>query len=399
MIENVINKNILLGVTGCIAAYKACEIIRSLQNRGCDVRVVATENALEFVGVATFNALTGHETLTNLFDEEGHPIAHIELAKWCDVFLIAPCTANVLAKLANGIADDLLTSTALAAWKKLTIAPAMNSEMYAAPSTHKNLETLLGRGIRIVGPQDGRLACGDTGKGKLEHVNIIVSSVLAIDTPLAGKTVLISAGPTQENIDDVRYISNYSSGKMGFELAKRARDMGAKVIVVSGPVTVSVPGDIDCIDVLSADEMLDACISSFPECDIAIMAAAVCDFRPAKTVCGKLKKEKDIDSLKCIEMTENPDILKTICSIKTDKQFVVGFAAESNDVVDNALTKLNSKGADMIVANDIACGCVFGSDYDKAWIVNRSGVIDLPEMPKYQLAKVIIDYICDNICW
>lgn len=397
MTSDIKNKRILLGVTGCIAAYKACEIIRGLQNRGCEVRVIATEHALEFIGRATFDALCGYKTLTSLFDEEGNPIPHIELAKWCDCYLIAPCTANVISKLASGIADDLLTTTALAAWKKLYVAPAMNVDMYNAPSTQENLNSLGQRGVKIIDSDEGRLACGDTGKGKLADVNTIVNFVLNVDTPLLGKRVLISAGPTREKIDDVRFISNFSSGKMGFALAECACEMGADVTVVCGPVSCNIPGGIEVIPVVSAQEMLSECEKLFESCDIAIMTAAVSDFRPANPVQGKIKKNAASQELQCIQMVENPDILKTLCSKRTKQQYVVGFAAESSDIVKSAIEKLNNKNADMIIANDIQAGEVFNSDFNKAWIVDKTGAINLPEMHKYQLARVILENICNNI--
>lgn len=414
-------KRVLLGVTGCIAAYKACEVLRTLQKDGCEVRVVATENALEFVGRTTFDALSGYETLCGTFGDPAHPIPHIELAEWGDLFLIVPCTANVAAKIAHGIADDLLTSTALAAWERLAIAPAMNVHMYECPATQANLATLRKRGAHVIDPDSGYLACGDIGKGKLpDPVEIaraaeriidgmgerpVVLAPDALETAtaagstrsLAGKRVLVTAGPTHERIDDVRYIANSSSGKMGYALARAAADAGADVTLVSGPVALDAPEGVRMVGVVSAKEMLAAAEEAFADCDIAICSAAVADYAPAEPATGKLKKGRDDDRLESVRMVPNPDILATLCSQKGSDRYVVGFAAETEDVIGYAEAKLASKGADMIVANDVSGGSVFGSDSDKAWLVTDAGAVELPEMPKTQLASRIIDAICANM--
>ena len=419
---------ILLGVTGCIAAYKSCEILRGLQKAGCDVRVVMTENASEFVGRSTFDALSGHSTLTGIFGDGRHPIPHIELAEWCDLFLIAPCTADVIAKIANGIADDLLTSTALAAWDRLAIAPAMNAHMYEAPPTQENISSLSSRGALMIEPDSGRLACGDIGKGKLAPVEDIIDAVIrhlsssdfkfhatvgdsaapktagneiahrSMDSKsLTGKKVLITAGPTHEKIDEVRYIANKSSGKMGYALAEAARDAGADVVLVSGPVVLESPHGVNVIQVETADQMYAACLEHFDGTDISIMAAAVADFAPENPFDGKLKKGRDDEVLREIKLRENPDILANLCERKRDDQYVVGFAAEAEYLMENARSKLIGKNADMIVANDVSNGKVFGQDDNKIWVITPDETVNVPRCSKNEAAGTIIDIICDNI--
>lgn len=416
---------VLLGVTGCIAAYKSCEILRLLQKDGYDVRVVMTESAKRFVGEVTFDALSGHQTLSAMFGDPAHPIPHIELAEWCDAFLIVPCTADVLAKVASGVADDLLTSTALAAWSKLAVAPAMNVHMYEAPATQANLKTLAERGVFVIEPASGRLACGDVGKGKLAAPEDIVGDFVrfhdglrrshefecsgfgeedaagscATTGPLEGKRVLITAGPTYERIDDVRYVANRSSGKMGYALAAAARDLGADVDLISGPVALEAPSGVNVVRVESALEMLDACKAKFPGASLTICSAAVADFRPSEPYAGKLKKSNaaDIRALHQLDMTENPDILAELCSMKGEGQVVIGFAAEASDLIANAKAKLSRKGADAIVANNVAGGRVFGEDSNSASLVMPDTVVDFPTMSKKDLAFQLIGKICDKM--
>lgn len=419
---------ILLGVTGCIAAYKACEILRLLQKDGYEVRVVMTDSARRFVGETTFDALSGHQTLFSMFGDSGHPIPHIELAEWCDSFLIAPCTADMAAKVASGIADDLLSSTALAAWQKLAIAPAMNVHMYESPAVQSNLETLRRRGVGVIEPASGRLACGDVGRGKLASPEDVVaafkgfmggapavsgcdaqSAPAAFDlggigenegacaeTALVGKKVLVTAGPTHERIDDVRYVANRSSGKMGYALACAARDMGASVTLVSGPVALEDPDGVCVICVESALEMLHACEGEFADSDLTICAAAVADFRPSAPHAGKLKKSapEDLSALQSIAMEETADILAELCKAKQEGQIVVGFAAEATDLIENASAKLERKGADAIVANDVSGGQVFGEDDNVAFLVSADGVKEFSKMSKNDLAFRIIENIC-----
>ena len=396
-------RKVLLGVTGCIAAYKACEILRGLQKAGVDVEVAMTENAAEFVSEMTFSALSGHPVRTSTFGDIADPIPHIRLAEKCDLMLIAPCTGNMVAKLAHGIADDLLSSTALAANGHLAVAPAMNVHMYEAPSTQANLEILRSRGVEVIEPGSGYLACGEVGKGRLAEPEDIVGEVLRIldqwDTKkdLFGKRVLITAGPTVERIDPVRYITNDSSGKMGYSIAEASVRRGAEVILVSGPVALSAPEGVEVISVQSAQEMMDACQKNFENVDIAIFAAAVSDMRPKQPSDHKLKKSSDSDALSCIELVENPDILKTLSGVRQDGQFVIGFAAETDDIVENAKIKLEQKGASMIVANQVGYGIAFGQDDDKAYFIYEDKVIDLPKMSKLELANKILDEACANI--
>lgn len=391
-------KTILLGVTGGIAAYKSCEILRGLQKRGHRVKVVMTEHATRFIDPLTFRALTGEAVGVSMFDDEVDPIPHITLAEECDLFLIAPCTANVIAKLACGIADDLLTSTALACTAPLLLAPAMNVHMYEAPVTQANLSALRQRGVRFVDAEDGYLACGDVGRGRLAEVDDIVDAACAAleeaerrERDLEGKHVLVTAGPTEEPIDAVRFISNRSSGKMGYALAAAAAARGARVTLVSGPVALGAPFGATVVNVRTAREMLDAADEAFAHADIAIFTAAVADMRPAKPVSGKLKKGRDDASLAAIELVENPDILATLANKKRDGQCVVGFAAETDDVLENARKKLLSKHADIIVANEVGEGIGFGTDDDKAWIMTESETVELPLMAKTELAERILD--------
>lgn len=396
-------KKVLLGVTGCIAAYKACEVLRGLQKEGCETEVVMTENATRFVSAHTFSALSGRPALVDNFADGADPIPHIRMAEQCDAFLVAPCTANVMAKIAAGVADDLLTTCALAAHDRLVVAPAMNVHMYESPATQQNISTLKSRGVRVVEPGSGYLACGDTGKGRLADVDAIVAATLGLfgpglggHAPLAGRKVLVTAGPTVEWIDPVRYVSNPSSGKMGFAVAEAARDAGADVTLVSGPVSLDDPEGVNVVHVDTAVEMLEACENRFDSCDIAVFAAAVSDYRPRVRSDRKLKKSSDGESLACVEMIENPDVLATLAARKSAGQFVVGFAAETDDVVEHAREKLRSKGADLIVANQVGEHKGFQEDGNAAVFVSDRAALELPYMPKRELAAKIVEVACDN---
>lgn len=391
-------KTVLLGVTGCIAAYKSVEILRALQKAGVRVKVVMTEHACEFIGPTTFRALTREPVATGLFDNPGDPIHHISLAREADLFLIAPCTANVMAKLAAGIADDILTTTALATRAPILIAPAMNVNMYEAPATESNFGVLRKRGVKFVEADDGYLACGDIGKGRLADIDAIVSTVLrelGFKQDLAGKTVMVTAGPTQEAIDPVRYITNHSSGKMGYALARAAAARGAHVDLVSGPVALDVPEGVTLHPVVTAEEMLDASQTCFSPCDIAVFAAAVSDVRPISVADSKLKKGAEGKLLDSIDMIENPDILATLAAQKTGGQVVVGFAAETDDVVENGKKKRVAKNADMIVANEVGVNKGFGADCNEAFIIGKDGVEECPSMSKDDLAHLILDRAVD----
>ena len=508
---------VLVGITGCIAAYKACESVRGLQKAGVRVKVVMTEHATQFVGPVTFRALTHEKVAVDLFDDPSDPIHHISLAEECDTFLIAPCTANVMAKVACGIADDLLSTTALATTAPLLIAPAANVHMYEAQPTQENMERLRARGVRFIEGDSGYLACGDVGRGRLADPAVVVRHTLATlddvlgtdalreaceqhgeipfpavmdqltqakrereaavvgapmgaslsngvpadaslapdaptasvasaapnapgvaaaagdaisgvvsgdaasipnaaavaraaggvgypkgDAPstagaLAGKTILITAGPTVEPIDSVRYISNYSSGKMGYAIARAAAAQGARVVLVSGPVALSAPEGVEVVPVKSARDMLAACSEVFPQADAAVFAAAVADLRPSNPADRKLKKGRDDEALAAVALTENPDILATLAASKRSDQYVVGFAAETNDVLMNAHAKLVKKHADLIVANQVGDGLAFGTDDNEVWLVTANDEVLLPLMSKRDVARRLTEVIASHI--
>ncbi|MDO4503097.1 MAG: bifunctional phosphopantothenoylcysteine decarboxylase/phosphopantothenate--cysteine ligase CoaBC [Coriobacteriia bacterium] len=388
-------QTVLIGVTGCIAAYKSCEIVRGLQKAGLRVKVVMTPHATEFVGPTTFRGLTREPVAVDLFDNPSAPIHHVSLAQEADLFLIAPCTANVLAKVAHGLADDLLTTTALACTAPLMIAPAMNVNMYEAPATQQNMRILRERGVRFVDAEAGYLACGDVGKGRLADPEVIVAAVLkelGRARDLEGRRIMVTAGPTQEPLDPVRYLSNCSSGKMGYAVAERALARGAKVSLVTGPVALEPPAGADVVRVQTACQMLDAARAAFADADAGVFTAAVADMRPAAVAERKLKKGGG-DVLDRIELVENPDVLATLASERKPGQVVVGFAAETDDVIANAQAKLARKGADLIVANRVGDGLVFGQDQNQAHLVFADHVEDLPLQSKADLADAILDQV------
>lgn len=380
-------KTVLLCVTGCIAAYKSCEIARSLQKAGVRVKVCMTEHATSFVGPTTFRALTREEVAVDLFDNPSDPIHHISLAKEPDVVLVAPATANVVAKVAHGQADDLLTTTILATDAPVVVAPAMNVGMWQAEATQKNIATLEQRGFDIVRPATGYLACGDTGEGKLADVDDIVARTLvALETSqaLAGERVLITAGGTREAIDPVRYIGNRSSGKMGHALARAARAMGAEVTLVTASTQLSIPFGVEGVRVESAAQMLDAVSQRFDACTMLICAAAVADYAPAHPAPHKLSKADG--ELTHIDLVKTADILAEMSRVK-GKRVVIGFAAETNDLVRRARAKLERKGCDAIVANDVSrVESTFGSDTNAVTWVSSQGVEELPCTGKQALA-------------
>lgn len=380
-------KTVLLCVTGCIAAYKSCEIARALQKAGVRVKVCMTEHATSFVGPTTFRALTREEVAVDLFDNPSDPIHHISLAKEPDVVLVAPATANVVAKVAHGQADDLLTTTVLATDAPVVVAPAMNVGMWQAEATQKNIATLEQRGFDIVRPATGYLACGDTGEGKLADVDDIVARTLvALETSqaLAGERVLITAGGTREAIDPVRYIGNRSSGKMGHALARAARAMGAEVTLVTTSTQLSIPFGVEGVRVESAAQMLDAVSQRFDACTMLICAAAVADYAPAHPAPHKLSKADG--ELTHIDLVKTADILAEMSRVK-GKRVVIGFAAETNDLVRRARAKLERKGCDAIVANDVSrVESTFGSDTNAVTWVSSQGVEELPCTGKQALA-------------
>lgn len=384
-------KTVLLCVTGCIAAYKSCEILRLLQKAGYRVKVLMTEHATQFVGPTTFRALTHEKVAIGLFDDPEDPIHHISLAQEADVVLVAPATANCIAKMAHGIADDLMSTTLLATKAPILIAPAMNSGMWSAAATQENVELLKSRGVHFVQPDSGYLACGDVGSGRLptpEAIAEATCSLLQGSTDLVGEHVLITAGPTHEPIDPVRYIANRSSGKMGLELARAARDRGANVTLIAGPIELPIPAGIETIHVQTASQMYSAAVKAFGRSTIAILAAAVADYAPSAPSDHKLKKA--VDPITSIPLIQTQDILAKLSSNKEDR-IVIGFAAETNDVVDYAVAKLKRKGCDAIVANDVSrSDAGFGSSNNRAWWVTSSTVDDLGLLEKRALADEIL---------
>lgn len=396
---------VLVCVTGCIAAYKSCEIVRLLQKAGVRVKVLMSEHATHFVGPTTFRALTHETVAVGLIDDPQDPIHHISLAQEPDVVLVAPATANVMAKMAHGIADDLLSTTLLATNRPIVIAPAMNTGMWEAAATQENLSTLIARGCEIVQPACGRLACGDVGSGKLASVEDIAQRTLEVlgrtiagDASgnlaqecaglLQGKHVVVTAGGTQEAIDPVRYIGNRSSGKFGYAIASAALAMGARVVLVSGPTNLPCPDGVHRIDVVSADDMFQAVDAAFDGADILVCAAAVADYTPVHKADHKLKKANE--RLDCIELVETRDILASMSARKGDR-VVVGFAAETDNLIEYASSKLASKGCDAIVANDVSRhDSTFGSDTDKVTWITADGAEELPCMPKNEAAFEIL---------
>jgi len=386
------DKTIVLGVTGGIAAYKAAEIASQLTQAGAKVSVIMTEEALQFISAVTFRALTGRPVVTEMFDLASEfSIEHVSLAKAADVVVIAPATANIIAKLAAGIADDMLCCTVLATKAPVLIAPAMETNMYANPITRDNLSKLKARNFVIVGPATGWLASGKEGLGRLADVNDIIGSIRQVldrGADLTGRHIVVTAGGTQEPIDPVRYLSNRSSGKMGYALAEAARDRGAEVTLITAPASLSEPAGINVIRVGTAEEMRQAVESSTPQADALIMAAAVADYRPIRTAKDKIKKGKAGLTL---ELECTPDILGTVKG-----NFIkVGFAAESSNLVENAREKLKQKQLDFIVANDItASDSGFGTDTNRVTIIDRKGKIDsLPLLTKREVANKVLDRV------
>jgi len=386
------NKHVLLGVSGGIAAYKSAELVRKLRDGGAQVRVVMTKAAQEFITPLTLQALSGNPVHTELLDPAAEAaMGHIELARWADAILIAPATADVIARIATGQADDLLTTLCLASTAPLVLAPAMNQAMWRNANTQANVTLLTQRNVLFYGPADGSQACGDVGPGRmLEPIDL--AEQLAHMFPsglLAGLNVVITAGPTREAIDPVRFISNHSSGKMGFALAQAAVDAGARTTLIAGPVHLPTPEGATRIDVASAQEMLDAALA-VNGCDIFIAAAAVADYRPVAVATQKLKKTSDTMT---IELTRNPDIVATIAA-SDDKPFVVGFAAETNDVVAYARDKLQRKKLDLIIANDVAQpGIGFNSDDNAVTVVWHDGEQRIAQTAKRALARQLVGII------
>lgn len=386
-------RHVLLGVTGSIAAYKAVFILRRLNDSGVKVTVVMTRAAREFVRPLTFEVLSGRPVFTSLFDSS-EEIRHLTLAEAVDLVLISPATSNTIGKIANGISDDLLTTIVAASPAPLILAPAMDGEMWNNPALQKNISILMARGVEVIPPEDGPLASGKSGIGRLAPEELIVQKILSRlkdRADLDGETVLVTAGPTREAVDPVRFISNRSSGKMGYAIARAAQLRGARVILVSGPTNLSSPNGVQCIRVETAREMSEAVFKTFPESTIAVMAAAVSDYRPLRKADRKLKK--DHSSLK-LELERTPDIL-TEMSKKRTGQTLVGFAAETENLVENAHSKLLKKGIDLIVANDVTLeGAGFDVETNIVTMIDRFGEVQsLPVLPKSELADRILTQI------
>lgn len=385
---------VVLGVTGCIAAYKACELARMLVRENLCVKAVMTEAATHFVGPLTLRTLTDQPVATSLWDDPGSaPVHHVSLAQEADVCVIAPATANVIAKLAQGRADDILTTTALATEATLVIAPAMNTHMWRARVTQDNVRTLRDRGAVIIEPGSGELACGDSGEGRLAALEDIMDAVryeLSRTRDLAGRHVLVTAGPTHEPIDPVRFIGNASSGKTGYAIAEECARRGARVTLVSGPTALSDPFEVDTVRVTTALEMHTAVRAAFGDADAVVATAAVSDFRPEVFSSDKVKKDEAPDS---VRLVRNPDILEGLGEDKIDT-VLVGFAAETRDVEQYARTKLESKNLDLVVANDVSApGLGFGSDMNKVLLIDSAGTRELPVASKRVIARTIADEI------
>jgi len=392
---------VTVGVTGGIAAYKAAELVRALQRAGAEVHVVMTASAQRFVQPLTFAALTGHRVITSLWDEydagqpnpEQNGIDHIAEAQWTEALVVAPATANVLAKFANGVADDFLTTMYLATEAPVLVAPAMNVNMWNHAATQANLETLRQRGVRVVEPGTGDLACGMVGAGRMaepEAIAEMVTKTLNRRRDLAGEVVLVTAGGTREAIDPVRFVGNRSSGKMGYALAEAAQNRGAKVVLVSGPTALRVPARCQLISVTTADEMREAVLSRLNEVTLVIKAAAVADYRPVTVSEQKLKRSGPLT----LELAPTEDILAEVVRRRRPSQIIVGFAAETHDELENGRAKLLNKGADAIVVNNVAGrGVGIDADENAATFLTATKAIELPQMPKRELADRILDEI------
>lgn len=392
------SKKIVLGITGGIAAYKCAELTRRLTENGAQVKVVMTDSAQQFITPLTMQAVSGNPVSTSLLDPAAEAaMGHIEFAKWADLILIAPASANTIAKMAHGMADDLLTTLVLATPAKVAIAPAMNQQMYAHPATQQNLQKLSEYGVSIWGPASGEQACGDVGKGRMLEPNDLVELCLMREDTLllAGKTVTITAGPTREALDPVRFISNHSSGKMGFSLARAAKAMGAKVNLISGPVNLTTPSEVNRFDVGSAQQMHDAAMELAVNSDVFIGCAAVADYKATTTANNKIKKQADTMT---IELSKNPDIIASVAALEENRPFTVGFAAETNDVANYAKGKLKNKNLDMICANDVSDSSIgFNSENNAMTLFWPEGERHLSLQSKQQISHLILKEIASKL--
>lgn len=396
--QRLTNRRILLGITGGIAAYKSAELTRLLKGAGADVRIVMTPAATEFITPLTLQALSGHPVHLQLLDPEAEAgMGHIELAKWADLILVAPASADFIARFSAGMGDDLLTTLCLASDAPICLAPAMNQAMWRDPRTQANAHKLTSQGVTLLGPGVGAQACGDTGPGRmLEPEELAELAAEQFEhTVLSGKRVVITAGPTREPLDPVRYISNHSSGKMGYALAEAAADAGASVKLVSGPVMLPIPPRVECVQVETAEEMLAATLDGIEGCDLFIAAAAVADYRPVAIAEHKIKKGSE--EIMELRLVKNPDIVATVAGLETGRPFTVGFAAETRDVIDYARSKLARKRLDLIVANDVSNPEIgFNSDDNAVTLVSAESEVGLPQTSKRQLARQLIEQIAQH---
>lgn len=392
-------KTILLGVTGGIAAYKMANVASSLVKMGFNVHVIMTENATNFITPTTFETLTSNKCITDTFDRNFQfEVEHISLAKKADVVLIAPATANVIGKMANGIADDMLTTTLLACKCPKIVAPAMNTNMYENPIVRDNIAKLMMYGFKIIPADSGRLACGDTGKGKLPDESVLIEYIMRELCPkkdLMGKNILVTAGPTREALDPVRYITNHSTGKMGYAIARAAAFRGANVTLVSGPVNIDKPLFVNTVNVTSAKDMFNAVKDNYESQHIIIKAAAVADYTPSTVADNKIKKS---DSDMSISLDRTDDILKFLGENKKDNQFICGFSMETENLIENSRGKLERKNADMIVANSLRTeGAGFGTDTNVVTLITKDSVKECELMTKNEVADMILDAIIYGI--
>ena len=387
-------KTVVIGVTGSIAAYKMADVASALVKMNADVHVLMTENACNFINPITFETLTSNKCIVDTFDRNFEfDVKHISLARKADIFIVAPASANIIGKIANGIADDMLSTTIMAADCKRIIAPAMNTHMYRNPIVQKNIATLKSLGYEFVSPSSGRLACGDIGEGKLADVNTIVDYIVrgVAKKDMEGKKLIVTAGPTQEAIDPVRFITNHSTGKMGYAIAERAALRGADVTLVSGPVSLNPPSGVKVVNIKSAEDMFNAVTSEYKTADIVIKAAAVADYRPAKVSGEKIKKELGMN---VIELERTKDILQYLGEHKKEGQILCGFSMETENLMENSVKKLHKKNADIIIANIIKKdGAGFGTDTNVITIITENDAVAYPIMTKYEAADEILNAI------
>lgn len=393
---SVANKRILVGITGSIAAYKAAELVRRLGERGAQVRVVMTRGATQFVTPLTLQALSGHPVRSELWDPEAEAaMGHISLARWADRILVAPASADFLARLAHGRADDLLAALCLAAQAPILVAPAMNQAMWAHPATQANCQILMDRGVSLLGPATGAQACGETGEGRLLEADALIDALEGSFAAgaLDGCRVVVTAGPTREALDPVRYLSNRSSGQMGFAVARAAAEAGARVTLVAGPVNLATPAHVTRVDVESAQQMYEAVMARAADCDVFVGAAAVADFRPARVSGHKLKKDGDAGT--SVQLEPAPDILAAVAETRP-APFTVGFAAETKQVIEYAEAKRRAKGLDMIAANRVGPGMGFEAPDNALEVLWGDGAASLARAPKDTLARKLIELIAER---